>query len=132
MCRSPSATMNRAVEQNASIFGHKGSNKDAAMTMPDIADEHPPRYRGMPDTPNERLVTVLQEALDVAGGLDPYLTEMCSPASKAAEGLGKATEQADWGALYSAGKTSALHSHSLSPPPVHQPMTCCSHYADAH
>ena len=59
----------------------------------------------MPDTPNERLVTVLQEALDVAGGMDPYLLEVCTPASDACEKLGKATEDADWGALYDAGKT---------------------------
>ena len=59
----------------------------------------------MPDTPNERLVTVLQEALDVAGGMDPYLLEVCTPASDACEKLGKATEDADWGSLYDAGKT---------------------------
>ena len=59
----------------------------------------------MPDTPNERLVTVLQEALDVAGGMDKYLTEVCPPASDAATTLGKATEDADWGSMYEAGKT---------------------------
>jgi len=95
--------MCRAEEQNASIFGHKG--KAHAQAVPEIADEHPPRYRGMPDTPNERLVTVLQEALDVAGGMDKYLTEVCTPASDAATTLGKATEDADWGSMYEAGKT---------------------------
>ena len=92
-----------AEEQNASIFGHKG--KAQAQASPEIADEHPPRYRGMPDTPNERLVTVLQEALDVAGGMDPYLLEVCTPASDACNTLGNATETADWGAMYEAGKT---------------------------
>ena len=93
-----------AEEQNASIFGHKGKAQSAAAD-PEIADEHPPRYRGMPDTPNERLVTVLQEALDVAGGLDKYLTEVCTPASDACNTLGKATEDTDWGSMYEAGKT---------------------------
>ena len=92
-----------AEEQNASIFGHKG--KAQAQASPEIADEHPPRYRGMPDTPNERLVTVLQEALDVASGMDPYLLEVCTPASEACATLGKATEDADWGSMYEAGKT---------------------------
>jgi len=59
----------------------------------------------MPDTPNERLVTALQTALDVAGGMDPYLTEMVSPASDATTKLGRATEEADWGALHASGKT---------------------------
>lgn len=68
----------------------------------------------MPDTPNERLVTVLQEALDISGSLDPYLTEMCTPASEAAETLGKATENADWGALWTAGKTSAPYARTLA------------------
>ena len=40
----------------------------------------------MPDTPNERLVTVLQEALDVAGGMDPYLLQVCTPV-KAFQGV---------------------------------------------
>ena len=101
------AHLSLAEEQNASIFGHKGKG-DAKIDMPVIPDEHPTRYRSMPDTPNERLVTVLQEALDVAGSMDPYLTEMCSPASKPAEELGKATETADWGGLWSEGKTSEL------------------------
>ena len=48
-----------AEEQNASIFGHKGKTQ-SATTEVSIPDEHPKRYRGMPDTPNERLVTVLQ------------------------------------------------------------------------
>jgi len=106
-CTAPSAS---AEEQNASIFGHKGKAHDATVA-PVIADEHPPRYRGMPDTPNERLVTVLQEALDVAGGMDKYLTEVCSPASDATHALGKATEDADWSSLYEAGKTSAPAAH---------------------
>ena len=121
MCKSRAQTENatptkpashptgRASEQNASIFGHKGKDVYAAtkvpVKVPTLMDEHPRRFRGMPDTPNERLVTVLQEALDVAGGLDPYLTEVCSPASPAAEALGKATEDADWGKLHDEGKT---------------------------
>jgi hypothetical protein len=72
-----------------------------------LTDTHPPRYYGMPDTPNERLVVALQTALDVAGGMDPYLTEVCSPASEAASNLGRATETADWSALHASGKTSA-------------------------
>lgn len=105
-----------AEEQNASIFGHKGKNEDTDISAPVIKDEHPTRYRGMPDTPNERLVTVLQEALDVAGGMDEYLTEVCTPASEAAHALGKATEDADWSGLYEAGKTSEPHPHGISTP----------------
>ena len=76
MCKSPTETLNpsatkatshptgRASEQNASIFGHKGKDAQAAgakaVTVPILKDEHSRRFRGMPDTPNERLTTVLR------------------------------------------------------------------------
>merc|ERR1712166_1173658 len=37
--------------------------------------------------------------------MDPYLLEVCTPASDACNTLGNATETADWGAMYEAGKT---------------------------
>ena len=37
--------------------------------------------------------------------MDRYLGEMCSPASKACEELGHATETAPWGELHMQGKT---------------------------
>ena len=109
MCKAPTL---RDTEQNASIFGHKGKASQSASISNKLDDVHPPRYYGMPDTPNERLVTALQTALDVAGGMDPYLTDSCSPASEAASALGRATEEADWGSLHASGKTSAPSRHA--------------------
>ena len=40
------------------------------------------------------LTTVLQEALDVAGCLDKYLTVTCTPVAEAAAVFGKVTEDA--------------------------------------
>ena len=100
--------MCRAEEQNASVFGHKATvSLEATGHSPPAAADivNQPRYTGMPDTPNERLTTVLQEALDVAAGQDLYLSNMCSPASNAATALGKATETAPWSDLYDSGKT---------------------------
>ena len=57
------------------------------------------------DTPNERLVDVLREALDIAEGQDDYLLDNCTPASEAAEALGEATATAPWAELHASGKT---------------------------
>lgn len=46
-----------------------------------------------------------EEALDIAGGQDRYLSDMVSPASEAAKALGDATETAPWGELHEQGKT---------------------------
>jgi len=92
--------MGRAEEQNASVFGQDGSKR---MKLAPSSISSAPQT--IPDTPNERLVTVLREALDVASGQDKYLTEMCSPASEAAKALGTATETAPWAELHSNGKT---------------------------
>lgn len=46
--------MCRAVEQNASVYGHAGKPASFAVDVPE-----PPR--AIPDTPNERLVTVLRK-----------------------------------------------------------------------
>ena len=53
--------MGRAAEQHASIFGHAGEAEAAAADTPSKPVQNQPRFSGMPDTPNERLVTVLQE-----------------------------------------------------------------------
>eukprot|EP00310_Coccolithus_braarudii_P018155 CAMPEP_0183340344 /NCGR_PEP_ID=MMETSP0164_2-20130417/6926_1 /TAXON_ID=221442 /ORGANISM="Coccolithus pelagicus ssp braarudi, Strain PLY182g" /LENGTH=603 /DNA_ID=CAMNT_0025510461 /DNA_START=45 /DNA_END=1856 /DNA_ORIENTATION=- len=97
--------MSRTVEQLASVYGKHASENDGKRAYEAVPDEHPKRFRSQADTPNERLVTVLQEALDVAGSLDPYLLENASPASASATSLGEATESAPWGELHDAGKT---------------------------
>jgi len=97
--------MSRVVEQLASVFGKHARENAISCDRDEQADEHPKRFRSQADTPNERLVTVLQEALDVAGSLDPYLLQNVSPASSAANALGEATEKAPWSQLHDAGKT---------------------------
>ena len=94
----------RAAEQNNSIFGHanNGRKEELMDTRPPIPA--PPRFTGLADTPQERLVNVLQEALDLAGGMDPCLVANTSPASESCSALGKATETADWEALHAQGK----------------------------
>eukprot|EP00308_Calcidiscus_leptoporus_P024765 CAMPEP_0119374414 /NCGR_PEP_ID=MMETSP1334-20130426/30585_1 /TAXON_ID=127549 /ORGANISM="Calcidiscus leptoporus, Strain RCC1130" /LENGTH=597 /DNA_ID=CAMNT_0007392481 /DNA_START=28 /DNA_END=1821 /DNA_ORIENTATION=+ len=96
--------MSRVVEQLQSVFG-KDAREKRINDGCDETDEHPKRFRAQADTPNERLVSVLQEALDVAGSLDPYLLQNVSPPSSAALALGEATEKAPWGDLHDAGKT---------------------------
>merc|ERR1719454_2714714 len=91
--------MCRAAEQNASVFGH-------GVTKPIMAiDLAPATPATIPDTPNERLTTVLREALDISAGQDEYLTKMTSPATDAAKALGTATANAPWGELHDSGKT---------------------------
>jgi len=92
--------MCRATEQNASVFGHGG--KPASFAIETDALQQP---RAIPDTPNERLVSVLREALNVAEGQDEYLAKMTTPASAASQALGKATATAPWDELHNAGKT---------------------------
>ena len=91
--------MCRKSEQDDSVYGADGRAAAAIVKKIDTAKkiDNQPRFRGMADTPNERLTTVLQEALDIAGGMDRYLTEVCSPATDAAAQLGRATETAPWG-----------------------------------
>ena len=50
----------RAEEQNASVYGHGKSVVLIDNDGPAKPIENQPRYRGMPDTPNERLTTVLR------------------------------------------------------------------------
>ena len=94
--------MCRKSEQDDSVYGADGRAAAAIVKKIDTAKkiDNQPRFRGMADTPNERLTTVLQEALDIAGGMDRYLTEVCSPATDAAAQLGRATETAPWGELH--------------------------------
>ena len=124
----------RAEEQNASVFGKDAKAVVLTDDKPAKPLENQPRFNGMADTPNERLTTVLrahltrtattpsagrtsrthpptrtltlaEEALDIAGGQDRYLSDMVSPASEAAKALGDATETAPWGDLHEQGKT---------------------------
>jgi hypothetical protein len=103
--------MCRKSEQDDSVYGADGRAAAAIVKKIDTAKkiDNQPRFRGMADTPNERLTTVLQEALDIAGGMDRYLTEVCSPATDAAAQLGRATETAPWG---------ELHVRRRCPPPL--------------
>ena len=55
--------------------------------------------------PFTRVRTLAEEALDIAGGQDRYLSDMVSPATEAAKALGDATETAPWGDLHEQGKT---------------------------
>jgi len=94
--------MCRAEEQSASVFGHDG--KLAALRLAANVEAVNDKQK-VPDTPNERLVDVLREALDVASGQEEYLVEMTSPPSAAAKALGEATETAAWDELYAGSKT---------------------------
>merc|ERR1719454_2443815 len=91
--------MCRAAEQNASVFGH-------GVTKPIMAiDLAPATPATIPDTPNERLTTVLREALDISAGQDEYMSKMTTPETPACKALGEATATAPWGQLHDQGKT---------------------------
>ena len=94
----------RAAEQNNSIFGHVNNDRKEELMDMRPPMPPPPRFTGLADTPQERLVNVLQEALDLAGGMDPCLVENTSTASEACCTLGKATETADWESYHAQGK----------------------------
>ena len=72
---------------------------------PTIPNEHPKRYRGMPDTPNERLRNLLDEAAALTRGTDDYLRKCTSAPSDAALALEKKTFEADWKGLFERGET---------------------------
>jgi len=93
-------------EQNASVYG-KGATKSMLSTDVDVAapDTFPPRFTSKPDTPMERLVCVLQEAMDVAGGMDPALRANTSPDSAECAELRNKTCTAPWSQLWDEGKT---------------------------
>ena len=55
--------VSRRAEQAASVFGEGGSRPAGGR---EIRETPPPRFTGVADTPNERLVSVLQEALDIS------------------------------------------------------------------
>merc|ERR1711871_51853 len=93
-------------EQNASVYG-KGATKSMMSKDVDVAapDTFPPRFTSKPDTPMERLVCVLQEAMDVAGGMDPALRANTSPDSAECAELRNKTCTAPWSQLWDEGKT---------------------------
>ena len=97
--------MCRAEEQSASVYGKGG--KPASMVAPVVVRKTHSAASGgrIADTPNERLVDVLREALDIAEGQDDYLLDNCTPASEATRALGEATATAPWAELHASGKT---------------------------
>lgn len=93
----------KSSEQQNSVYGVRGAGAktidgEAITTMSNID-------AAIPDTPNERLRNLLDEAAALAHGTDDYLMKCTSPPSEAAKALEAKTFEADWKTLFKNGET---------------------------
>lgn len=92
------------MEQASSVAGiraHGAAAAKAESSAPPSAQE----VAFVPDTPNERLTALLDEAASLSRGLDEYLVECTSAPSPEAAELERKTRGAPWDELHAQGKT---------------------------
>jgi len=96
------SNMETKIEQAGSINGCRkeiyGSGFNLPKVLERIEDE-------VPDTPNERLKNLIDEAAALVHGGDDYLKECTSAPSAAADALEKKTRTANWKQHFVAGET---------------------------
>lgn len=88
--------------QTGSVYGCRGKSEMSEHELPKLLE----RIEDMiPDTPNERLRNLIDEASALIHAGDDYLQECTSPPSDAASALEHKTRSANWKSLYESGET---------------------------
>merc|ERR1719231_186568 len=92
-------------EQQNSVLGIGAASACAPAVKLDKIDIQQKIDAEIPDTPNERLRNLLDEAAALTRGTDEYLRKCTSPPSDAAVALERKTFETDWSELYAQGET---------------------------